>query len=216
MSVYGNSINILEYAGNPVKNEEFKEILDDVNNLIDYFRANIKVYVKAHEDLVGLALKIKNNPKKASELMKQIPDIQKAYKDGHAENIKKYQPNGRYTWTQFNSKIRKFNNKYSEIGMANRKELGEKLTNTLNDIRKIANEWGGSGEKWKPYDDIIPDLKKIDESYADTLERNLCAVNNLLVDECNYTIYDIKTTLRQLNIDGDKKLLYKIINKVFK
>ena len=216
MSVYGNSINILEYAGNPVKNEEFKAILDDVNSLIEYFHSNIKVFVKAHEDLVGLALKIKNTPKKASELMKRIPDIQKACRDGRVENEKKYQPNGRYTWTQFNSKIRKFNNKYSEIGMTNRKELAEKLTNTLNDIRKIGKEWGGSGEKWKPYDDIIPDLKKIDESYAGTLERNLCTVNELLVDECNFTMSDIKSTLRQLNIDGDKKLLYKIINKVFK
>ena len=216
MSVYGNSISILEYAGNPVKNEEFKVILDDVNSLIEYFHSNIKVFVKAHEDLIGLALKIKNTPKKASELMKQIPDIQKACRDGLVENEKKYQPNGTFTWTQFNSKIRKFNNKYSEIGMANRKELAKKLTSVLTDIRKIGSEWGSEGSKWEPFDNIVPELKEIDASYTNTLGSNLYEVNKLLITECNYTIADINSVLKFLNIDGDKKLLYKIINKVFK
>ena len=148
--------------------------------------------------------------------MKQIPDIQKACRDGLVENEKKYQPNGTFTWTQFNSKIRKFNNKYSEIGMSNRKELAKKLTSVLTDIRKIGSEWGSEGSKWEPFDNIVPELKEIDASYTNTLGSNLYEVNKLLITECNYTIADINSVLKSLNINGDKKLLYKIINKVFK
>lgn len=216
--------SILEFKGNETKNEAFKECLKDLENLLTYFISVIEKGLGYMDQILALSKKAKNNPK---EFKKYINEMDKfadefvAWKKQASKSIC-----GSVTWKTFASQIKKFNNKYSEITMEEKKALSSKVEKMIDKVFKMCTPWydmkrngkllPGSSAKYEELKNLYKELEKIDKSYANSVNDIFVDFDKYIGSEINPTLNDMFYVMKALNIQFEDSLRFKLVNKVLK
>ena len=205
---------ILEYQGNPDKNKEFIECLKDLEQLLQFFLDSISHLDSSLQKLGNIAKDIIKSPKKYKDKLEECRNTVKEYNLWYEKAHKNI--NGQVTWGQFNKKIRKFNNKYSEVTMEEKKKLDLKLVSFVKDIDKIVTPWAKDGNKIKEAVKNIEKLEELDKDYVKTYYNIFDNFYDILLKEANATMSDISYTRKNLGIERENTFVYKAINKLLK
>lgn len=212
MGIYGKIL--LEYSGNPVKNAEFKEVLDEVDELITVFMKNIR-RVDSEMDKILTAgnqiLKSKGSYKTKLDTIKKDRDDYIDWQDDLFKPV-----NGQVTWRRLGSKVRTFNNKYSTVTMEEKKKLDKKLRDFLDELDKTIDPWCKDKKKVNKFIELRDKLKDIDDAYTESLNKIFCDYYDYLFNEVQATYHDIRTVIRDLNVNKENSLSYKFIQAILK
>lgn len=214
---YNNQISesvLLEFQGNETKNQEFIECLKDLEDLIKYFVDMMNKMDNASERLLKISEEVIKSPNKFKQKVQECRNVVKEYNEWYEKASRKI--NGQVTWRQFDKKVAKFNNKYSQVTMEEKKKLDTKLRSVLKEIDKLVKPWASDGAKVKKVIENIDKLEKIDYDYTKTFASIFGEFNGLLIKEANYTIGDINYSIRKLGIEKENSIVYKVVNKLLK
>ena len=200
---------ITEMKGNEIKNDVFKQVLDDLDDLCKMNLEKIKSYDTAIENIIKTANTVnKENSKETIVEMRKIG--RKVIEDRN--KIKGYY--GSLSFQLLKKQVTSFNNKYSYVTMQEKKKLVEKLRSYKKIIEKYAKKYS-SKEFENRYIDIIDKFEIADSSLRTTVYDFIDSWVSELMDECNYTIADIDSIINQLNIGAtEKSIKYKLLNFV--
>lgn len=216
---YFNAYNyrmLLEYSGNPEKNEEFKQTLQDLDRVlvtyIDIFKEYDKYLRKATDllkackdvDTARTAFTDCNKESRATD--KLIDDMIK--KSGIEKN----------PFKRFDQQIKKFNNKYSTIGMEEKKKFDKKLGSYYDQVEEIIIPWSTGGDM-KAFNemndallhfyDIMPELQDKIVNLMSSWYHDMFAVYRTIAGECIYL-------RKHLGIEKENGIIYKMVQKIFK
>ena len=216
--------SILEFKGNESKNEAFKECLKDLEALLTYFISVIEKGLGYMDQILALSKKAKNSPKefkKCVDEMDKFADEFVSWKKQASKSIC-----GSVTWKTFASQIKKFNNKYSEITMEEKKALSAKVEKMIDKVFKICTPWydmkrngkllPGSSAKYEELRTVYKELEKIDKSYANSVNDIFTDFDKYIGSEINPTLNDMFYVMTALNIKFEESWRFKLVNKVLK
>lgn len=197
---------ITEMKGNDVKNQVFKDILEEIDDICKMNYDKVILLSTTLNKIVNLESKIndKNITTSSNEASKIYNDLLSKYKNfGKSYNMA-------ITVTMVRSEIKKFNNKYSESSMNERLKITEKLEKIKEDLKKIAKVVKDLNKKHNENYDKICD---IDVQKADFLNNKISYIGKSSCSEINATINDIDIFIKELNA---KKLqdspIFKFLN----
>lgn len=205
---------LLEFSGDPKKNEEFIECLKDLDQLCTFNMDKIRKLADYLGKLSDLADQIMKSPKKYKELLDKARGYVTEFNDWYNKTGKNI--SGMVTWNQFKQKVKKFNNKYSEITMEEKKKFNEKIVKYYGEISKLATPWAKNGKEIVKLHDKFDKLVELDRSYTQTFAKICDDCAGVLIEEANYTIGDVNYIIKALDVGKEQSLLYKVVNKVFK
>lgn len=207
-TVYESSNYLLEYKGNDIKNDIFIQVLDDVDDICKMNMDKISAYEDAVSKMMTLGRNsneksIKDNLVKAREIGRKTgEDLNK---------IKSYY--GPLTFNLIKSEVKKFNNKYSSVTMGEKKKLAEKLNAYKKKLIEIGKNYEENSTLEKDWTKILDKLETYDVAAR---KEFLDLVNSWMVgiiNEVNWTINDIDTVLKLMNIEKtEKSIIYKVMN----
>lgn len=204
-----NESVVLEYKGNDVKNEIFIQVLEDVDDICKMNIDKINIYENALNDMLSLMKKSSN----ASSIKDNLVKSRNIGRDTgkKIQEIKGYY--GPLTFNLVKSEVKKFNNKYSEITMSEKKKLAEKLSKYKDKLQSIGKKYSANSEFFKEYIKILDKIESQDvaarNSFADLADSWV----NAIIYEINATIADIDFVLKELNIEKtENSIIYKALN----
>lgn len=216
---------VLEFQGNPDKNQEFIDLLNALDDYITICFEHIEDYDKVlrkYGKIIGdLENKIKKEgatgSKNLTALKKITDDLKKDVADINEEvNSKLKGKNLFKTYDQLKSKARSFNNKYSQITMEGKKKFVEKYTSSLNKYLDFIRPWAKGG---KEGDDILKSAKNltmIDETLGTITYNLMLAIMDSVVKTYNVQRSNLIVIFRILKIEKEDSFMYKLVNKVLK
>lgn len=197
---------ITEMKGNDVKNQVFKDILEEIDDICKMNYDKVILLSTTLNKIINLESKIndKNITTSSNEALKIYNDLLSKYKNfGKSYNMA-------ITATMVRSEIKKFNNKYSESSMNERLKTTEKLEKIKEDLKKIAKVVKDLNKKHNENYDKICDM---DAQKADFLNNKISDIGKTACSEINATIKDIDIFIKELNA---KKLqdspIFKFLN----
>lgn len=205
---------LLEYSGNDAKNKEFIAILNELEELLSAYIKTLEKLDESMTKLEGLQEAIIKKPASFKDNLEKARNIIEEFNDFHKNLFKKL--NGKVTWNGFISKSKKFNNKYSEITMEEKKKLHAKLKTYIEKIINLMDPWSKGGKEVNKVTDNFDKMKVIDKDYYNSFFNIFCSFYNTAFKEAQYTLNDIYYAMKILNIEREKSLMYKIIQAVFK
>ena len=181
------------FVGNPVKNDMYKQVLDEVETLIETFVAVQKLSFEIAEK----QLKEFENAKDAKSLNNAAVKIKKIGQDGN-EKMEELTEEmcGDLTWSMFIKDTKKLRNFYSITSFDNKTAFAEKL-------RKIKNKMINDGKKY--YEDNSQFVNRLNKVYEKTQKYNIELADrcyNVIISWLNYGIKEINAT----NQDIDKTI----------
>lgn len=210
---------LLEYEGNPTKNEAFADCLKEVEELIKLYIDRIKFVEDKVNKMVKLYLAIKEDGK---NLFKTDAEIRKigmnANKD--LDKIHKEISGMSYrVWSKFNRLSSSFSVKYSSVTMEEKEKFAKILEPYSDLLDELYNKYTDDDYRQKVLDAYSTCLIAArnmgkDETYTNGLFNVVASWYCFMVDEICYTINDIRHVLRKF---GSKdNLLFKLLNKDYK
>lgn len=209
---------LLEYAGKDEKNDEYKKLLSDMEANLKKCIDNTALIGKWLDTIVPTLKKIKNE---SSPIIKILEESKKSYNKMVTATSSAF---GQREWnemtkqyTKFKKASKTFNNKYSTVGLENKKAMEQKLRQYDTQVGKFVREWLQEGsakmlELMKEYDRA----KYIDKNNVGDYCRY---INTGLryyvfgVRACMSWLYSIR---KCMNIKFEGSLRYKIVQKVLK
>lgn len=205
---------ILEFQGNPEKNKEFISILKDLEDLCNYNYERIKRLADDMDKLDKDADEAIKDPKKFKEILERARQYIQDFNEWYRKASKTI--NAPVTFKNFQSKIKKFNNKYSEITMDEKKKLRDKLLKIAKDIDAMIEPWAKGGKRIDAFKEKLTKLSVIDKDYFDKFNKYAWDNYDYFFSEYKYTFDDIAIICKYLNIERENTVMYKIVNKLFK
>ena len=216
---------VLEFQGNPDKNQEFIDLLNALDDYITLCFEGIEEYdnvIRKYGKLINdLESKIKKEGTAGSknlELLKKIiDDLKKDVNNLEEESKKKFKgKNLMKTYDQLKNKAKSFNNKYSQITMEGKKKFVEKYTSILNKYLDFVEPWANGGKEGDDILDSVNNLKIIDNTFASTLYN--CIISAM---DTTVRVYEIQRDnliyiFRILKIEKEDSFMYKLVNRVLK
>jgi hypothetical protein len=216
ISLYESDETLLEFKGNDVKNQEFIDFLEEIEEICNFNLVKIRKLADYSEKILNNAKAIakSGSAKMFSENIDKSREYAGEYNEWKDKAGRKI--NAPLSFNKFTRSSRSFNNKYSNVTMEEKKKLDAKLRKFEKEIRKLAEPWTNDGEKMDEMCNIADDLYNIDKNYYDVFIRNFVDLNKLFIYEVNATLDDIGYAYNVLNIKKEKSFLYKAINKIIK
>lgn len=200
---------ILEYKGNEIKTNTFIQVLKDIDNLVKYNFAKLDTV----DDSIDQMLKLikSSNKSNISKNYTEMVKIGRGINNDLAKVKDIYAP---LTFALLQKECKRFNNKYSQLSMAQRENLDNKMMQYNKELGKYYNKYS------KTYQDEIltPALNKcraIDGGTTTQMSDIVYSWINYLISEVNYTKGDILAIGNELNVTKIKSsFLYNALNKM--
>ena len=200
---------ILEYKGNEIKTNTFIQVLKDIDNLVKYNFAKLDTLDNSIDQMLKL---IKSSDK--SNISKNYTEMVKIGRGINNDLAKVKDIYAPLTFALLQKECKRFNNKYSQLSMAQRENLDNKMMQYNKEIGKYYNKYN------KTYQDEIltPALDKcrnIDGGTTAQMSDLVYSWINYLISEVNYTKGDILAIGNELNVTKIKSsFLYNALNKM--
>lgn len=224
MSVYSNNY-ILEFAGDEKKNKEYLDAVDKAEEALNWLKEDCKADVKKLDEWKTKIAKIKNE--------KDLKKFSNDFKNFVDDEIKRWNANEyKSLYTRHYENLRKlvklsdnFNNKYSSILMEQKKEIDMRFSKIADAIFEVVYEWvsfqnaSTSGKKLKEFNEEINRIYRIDRSYFEGDNSVMKYISFYYQQSVGnaFNIFRYVGYIRHcLGLEREDKLLYKIINKIFK
>lgn len=207
--VYEEYDYLTELRVNDVKNDIFVQVLDDCDDICKMNMDKIKTY----EATVLKIFDLMKTSKDKNVIKQNLTKARQAGRDTN-DAIKKIKGiYGPITFGFIKTEVKKFNNKYSYITMAEKKKLAAKLEQYKSKLREYGEKYKVNGSFDKQ---LIPCIDKLDS--LDVAARNefVGLINSWLdgiIKEVNWTIEDINYILNLLDIEKtENSIVYKALN----
>ena len=210
MSIYGTDI-LNEYSGKDIDNKNFAKCMEELGKMGQYY-VDLDKMIAEHIDYCVNALK---KCKKEADVKKALND---AYNHSDATNKKINETfdkfNERPTFRRFQSLVKKFSVKYSDVTMEEKKKWETVFKDYHLEMIKIVEPYD---DKWiKMINSEIDRCKKLD--YQETLKMvaQIQAWYDTQYNYFRYTHGNILYVLYKLNTGFEDTIRYKMIQKIFK
>lgn len=228
-SSYGYTFDessILEMRSNEIDFTDFKDAIEAVKYIVNYYIEIIQLEDKILTEVTSRAASCKNS----SQLKTLSNDIRHKYPSQTQAAYKSYDSkkggaNGS-TWSKLRRVCRKFNIKYSDTTMEEKKKVAAELDKCKNVIIKLGRNWceittadGKKNNKYPKLEELgkaLDHIKTIDEDSSQSITSNIYELYKLLVQEISYTLDDINAAKYNLRLEKEKSIAYKVINKFIK
>lgn len=199
------------FKGDPVKNDIFKQILDEVENLIKFFNEFTKHSIEIAEKQLKEFEKVKDY-KTLNDIAVKVDDI--GIK-GKEENEKMYEYIcGDVTWSMFKRDVKKLRNKLSIVSFDNKRALAAKLKTIQKELFVRQKKYCEKDSDFiKRLNKIYEKAKKYNISLADRVYNIIIGWINFTIDEINATNSDIDITIKDLGLNSTaNSFLFKLLN----
>ena len=205
---------LLEYSGNPVKNEEFKQSLKGVDKALTQYVAVLGVY----DSTIKKFIELFNGAKDVESCRQAYLDIVKESKAGdkNIDNLLKNAGLEKSPFTNFNRQLNRFNNKYSTTAIAEKKVFDKKLVDYANKVNDIIEPWSEDGEKIEElnlaidkFDSYMPELTDKAAKYVGSWYNGMFELYDNILGECAFL-------RRKLGLEREHGIIYKMVQKIFK
>lgn len=209
---------LLEYAGKDEKNEEYKKLLSDMEANLKKCIDNTALIGKWLDTIVPTLKKIKNE---SSPVIKILEESKKAYNKMVTATSVAF---GQREWNEMTKQYMKFkkasktfNNKYSTVGLDNKKAMEQKLRQYDTQVGKFVREWLQEGSP-----KMFELMKEFDRAkYID--RNNVGDYCRYINTGLRYYVFGVRACMSWLhsirkcmNIKFEGSLRYKIVQKVLK
>lgn len=205
---------LLEYSGNENKNKEFMECLKDLEELCNFNTEKVRKLSKYMKSSLTFSNEIIKSPKVFKQKVEEMRGFVKEYNEWYNKASKTIR--AQVTFSSFAKKVRMFNNKYAEPMMEEKKKIDSKLSKLSDEIAELVKPWVKGGESIDKLLSNSDNLDKIDQSYSNSFRNIAADLYNVLIDEANYTNNDIRYCRRDLKLEKENTITYKIVNKLLK
>jgi formyltetrahydrofolate synthetase len=205
---------LLEYSGNPIKNEEFKQSLKDVDKALTQYIAVLGVY----DSTIKKFIELLNGIKDIDSCRQAYLDIVKESKAGdkNIDNLLKDAGLEKSPFTNFNRQLNRFNNKYSTTAISEKKVFDKKLVEYANKVNDTIEPWAEGGEKIEElnlaidkFNSYMPELTDKAVDYIDSWYQNMFNLYDSILGECAFL-------RRKLGLERENGIIYKMVQKIFK
>lgn len=209
---------VQEIVGNANKNNNFIQVLDQIDGLMTMFIDKIKL---VDEYLYWMSDQLdKTNEKtfnkvfsdcktRGRETNKKLDKIKDDFK-------KKYGKDGKDIWPDFKRQIKMFNNKYTETSMENKKKLDTKLESYFKLLKEVLDRYQDEGEYDKKAYNTYKKIDNFNVTYSNAYSDFEQAWYKYIWNEAKYTINDLLFVVDELNIKKlEKSPLFKFLNKEY-
>lgn len=209
MSVYGTNISLLEYKGNDIDNQDYREVLEDLDELFKFYIEIQKLIAEHVKKCANIKVKDEKSFKKA------LNDLYNDADDTNAEFSKRYKDMDEApTFKRFNQLSKKFSVKYSNITMEDKKKYTEIFMNHYKDLVKIADQFDS---KWvNDLNDSLSDLRKIDREYTGKYVQHVQAWYNAFYSEFSRVANNMRFFIYKLDTKRENTLRYQLIQRIIK
>lgn len=228
MSVYNNmktDMTLLEFDGDPKKNQEYLNAVDKAEEALLWLKEDSEDSVKKLENWKEKLKAVKNE----KDLKKYNNDFKNFVEDEIKNwNSSSYKSKVKTHYTALNNLInlsKKFNNKYSSILMEKKKEIDMRFSKIADDCFSLVYPWCHfqndtmSGKKVDEFNEAIEKARRVERSYFEG-ENSLMKYLAFYYQEsvgAAFNAFRFAGHMRHvLGLDKEDKMLYKIINKIFK
>lgn len=210
--------SILEFDGNAKKNQEFINIMKEIDTLTQKNIQKIKMCISDLEKYQHWADDIIKNPNKISSYITKIRSDNDKFNDWLKNNMT---INGPKTFSNLKRKAKSFNNKYSEIVMSSKKEISAKFGKLEDEINKMIEPWSAKNDSvGKNIGNLVDTTNKIidevDRANGTIFQKHIRQVYSYTIDEAEWTLDDINVFRKALNIELENKKMYKFVNAFIK
>lgn len=239
MSIYGHlltesyspltieeSVLLQEMNAKKIDLDDFKDAGEAIKYIGEYYYNVIKTCSDVLDEIAGRVGKAKTSEALAAvhhDIIKKYPERTKAAY-GEYDALKGGQ--GATSFMKLRRVCSKFKMKYSDEAMEEKKKLDSELNAIRDKVLTLGREWvqiqtadGKTNNKTPKLDVLqkaLDDAKKVDEDYWNQIFGAIKGLYQLLCQEVGATINDIYATRKMLKLDKENKLMYKIVNKLFK
>lgn len=206
--VYEDFDYLVEFKGNEEKNNIFIQVLDDVDKMLKSRADIIDTLEDSCNKVFNMTKSVKaENIREAIEKVYQI-DKQTA---NAITKIEGYYPN--LTMRFIRSEVRKFNNKYSEITMNEKKKLAVKLQQYKKKMQDFGYKYEEESQIQKEWIKAIERMENDNIKSSYQLAKYAQNWYKMIIDYVNESIELINDIEKLLNVEkGQKSIIYKVLN----
>ena len=210
-----NESYIIEYTGNETRNEEYRECLKKLDELIQLYIKRIKSVQAIFDKMVALYMTInkKNIFKVESEIRQTGRNGNKSI-DAVSKDI--HEKAGR-TWREFTKLSNKFCVKYSTVTMDEKEKFTKKIEPYYDTLEKILDKYTDSKFKEKlvkkEEDEVLAaaEYNGKDYKYGQEILNTIGSWYSYMINEISYTMSDIRFIYKKMGSKDSP--IYKLINK---
>ena len=209
MSVYKPDTTLLEYKGNEEDNEEYREVLKELDELFEFY---VDIQKLIGEHIIKCAnIKVKDE----KSFKKALNDLYNDADDVNAEFSKRYKNMEEAPkFRRFNALSKKFSVKYSSITMEDKKKYAEIYVAHFKDLVKLGDQFD---DKWiDDFNSKLGDLKRIDRDYTSKYISHTQAWYNAFYQQYYRVAQNIRYFIYKLDTKRENTLRYQLIQKIIK
>lgn len=217
---------ILEMKAKPIDLDDFKTASEAIKYICKYYINIIDTEDKVLTEIINRLEKVKTDAQLktlAKDINSKYPKMtQAAYNDYD----KSKGGEGNTSFMKFKRVCSKFNIKYSDEAVEVKKAVDKDLLNLRKHIFDVGSDWcrimvdgseyKSTTEKLDRLNNALDGVKEIDPVYYDSIFKSVSGLYSLLLKETQLTLGDIFYIRKQLHLEKEKKIVYKVLNKLFK
>ena len=217
---------ILEMKAKQIDLDDFKSASEAVKYICGYYINIIDTEDKVLTEITNRLEKVKNeNQLKAlaKDINTKYPEMTKA---AYSEYDKSKGGELNTTFNKLKRVCSKFNIKYSDEAVEVKKAVDKDLLDLRKHILDTSSHWvkividgseyDAKTDKLDKLNAALPAAKSIDPVYYDSIFKSISVLYQLLIQETQYTLGDIFHIRKNLHLEKEKKIVYKVLNKLFK
>ena len=211
---------IFEMKAKQLDLDDMKDAAQGIKYVAGYYIEIIKTFDKI---LVEITSRL-NACKTKEDIVAVYNDIRTKYPEQSREKYKEFDSTqgSSQSFTKLRRVCKKFNIKYSDEAMEEKKKIDIELTKLKESILDIAGYWctvdgkGNNLKKVNALNKAFDHIKDINEEYYKLSLNEVAEIFTLMIQEIQYTLNDIAFTRSYLKLKKEKSLTYKIVNKLIK
>ena len=218
---------LLEMNAKKIDMLDFKDGIEGMKYITNYFIRIVETLDSILDKITSEGLMCKTD----EDMEKLLNKIIKVHNDTFLKSLKDFNDSKakggtRVVYNKLRRVCGKFNMKYSDEAMEEKKKVRDELFGCRDKLINIGQQWCWVRINEKDESKKVPKLKKlntmldkledIDDKYFIRIYNEIKVIYDRLCQELNATLNDIFGTISLLQLDKEKKLTYKIINALFK
>ena len=208
-----------ELNANPVDMKDLKKASEELQAIHKYYIGLLTAIIKVLDEVYSRVEKCKSE----KEMEKLVLDLHNKYPKIVKEPQKWDGPSMKTSFQKYIRVCKKFNIKYSDEAMSEKKKIDAILQKNAEEVLKLGDGWvffkkdtNYKDVKPNKLHDMIEDLEKIDRELAIDINNSCASLFKFGYNEFRYTLADAISCAKYLKLDMESTLRYKLVNTIFR